>query len=184
MKKINRQSGFTLLETMVAILILVLTIGAIFTLTAGSIFSVRYARNQIVANYLLQESLEAIRNSRDSAAQDPGFNWATWLNGFGACASGDGCIVDPYLVQGTLTVSGCTGTCPAVRYFPDGLYAYDNTYDNIGYGGSYDTSYVRTIRFEAQVDPEQYVVNGTITWLNGTLQKSLNQKILITNWQP
>lgn len=61
----KKQQGFTLIETLIAVFILTLTIGGLLTLAANGYFSVRYARNQIVANNLLQESLEYIRNSRD-----------------------------------------------------------------------------------------------------------------------
>lgn len=185
-KHLQQNQGFTLIETMVAIVILVITIGAIFSLAAGSIFSARYARNQITATYLLQESLESIRNDRDTAAQSPTFNWNTWISGFQSkgCMA-QGCIVDPYLNQ-TLTVTSCSGgDCPAVRYFESGFYGYNNTYEGINSNNSYNTTFVRKIIFDSNSgDPNQYTVTGTITWYNGSQLKTLSQQMLITNWQP
>ncbi len=59
-------SGFTLLETMVAVTLLAVAIVAPMSLTAQSLASAYYARDQITAFYLAQEGLEAVRNVRDN----------------------------------------------------------------------------------------------------------------------
>ncbi len=62
----NERAGFTLLETMIAVTLLSVAIVAPMTLTAQSLGSAYYARDQITAFYLAQESLEAVRNVRDN----------------------------------------------------------------------------------------------------------------------
>jgi prepilin-type N-terminal cleavage/methylation domain-containing protein len=136
------QSGFTLIETLVAILILSISISALLTLAASGFFSVRYARNQIVADALVQEGIEYIRNSRDTAyltgeiVHDNGSgarDWSAWLtrlnvNGSGnsapytgtnnrGCFTTNGCIVDPYTQNGKNFIA-CGSTCPYISYFP------------------------------------------------------------------
>jgi Tfp pilus assembly protein PilV len=58
--------AFTLLETMIAVTLLAVSIVAPMTLTAQSLKSAYYARDQVTAFYLAQEGLEAVRNVRDN----------------------------------------------------------------------------------------------------------------------
>jgi len=61
-----RVRGFTLLETMVAVTLLAVAIVAPMSLTAQSLASAYYARDEVTAFYLAQEGLEAVRNVRDN----------------------------------------------------------------------------------------------------------------------
>src|SRR3954464_3392894 len=62
----TRIRGFTLLETMVAVSLLAVAIVAPMSLTAQSLASAYYARDEVTAFYLAQEGLEAVRNVRDN----------------------------------------------------------------------------------------------------------------------
>lgn len=193
------QKGFTLIETLVAILILSMTVGALLTLAAGGFYSVRYGRNQIIANNLLQESLEYVRNSRDTLFLQGG-DWQAWLQtlsvdsqgqqvaigGGGAstgCFGASGCYVDPYTA--TAPIKACSGACPAVSYYADqSFYGYNGTYPFSG-NETVTTSYVRTITVKKSLlDPDQVVVTGVISWLDGQSTKRLMQSIVIANWKP
>ena len=193
MKFSTQQSGFTLIETLVAILILTLTMGALFSLASGGIFSARYARNQIIANTLQQEALESLRNSRDSA-QLQGTTWTNWTQSFRTgttkCFDADGCTIDPYATDSVdadngLKVTRCTSTCPKLVYYPNSsFYGYTNVYPSINGSGAYETSFSRKVKMEfASGNPDQVLVTVTMTWLNGTASKSVNQSMLLTNWQ-
>lgn len=198
----KKQSGFTLIETLIAIFILTLTVGGLLTLAANGYFSVRYARNQLTANNLLQEALEYIRNDRDTAIQN-GTSWDTWLTSYtttsgttgGCIPSGNhiGCIVDPYTTSNHIVACNQSqGACPAITFYPTpGFYGYSfNQYPSIIQGGAapYVTSYVRTItmqQFKINPDssgPDQVVVTVTVRWKNGTSDKTTSQSILLTNW--
>src|SRR4051812_26467647 len=59
-------AGFTLLETMVAVTLLSVAIVAPMSLTAQSLGSAYYARDEVTAFYLAQEGLEVVRNVRDN----------------------------------------------------------------------------------------------------------------------
>ena len=58
----NHQQGFTLIETFIAISILLLAITGPLTLVSNSISDASYAANQITAFYLAQEGLELVVN--------------------------------------------------------------------------------------------------------------------------
>ncbi len=197
MKNTNLQkNGFTLVETLIAVLILTISIGGLLSLAAGGFFSVRYSRNQIIANSLLQESIEYVRNTRDTSFLQ-GRGWGGWksslnVDGSGnltggstdGCFSSDGCIVDPYTSGNK--IKACSGTCPNISYYPDNsFYGYSNSYPFTITNPAYQTSFVRTIKLTpSSVTDDQVIVTASISWLNGTNTKIITQKDLITNWTP
>ena len=152
--------GFTLVETLVAILILTMTIGALLTLAASGYFSIRYAKNQIIADYLAEESLEYIRNDRDNALlknqSSPTDTWFTnWYDDYAVnrdgaykkhtdrngCFNKNGCTIDPYAVdvlgkkERNQNVRECASPCSQLVYYPaTGFYGYS--------GKSYPTVFV------------------------------------------
>lgn len=188
------QRGFTLVETVVAILILSLSIGSLLTLAAGGFFSVRYARNQIVADNMVQESLEYFRNSRDTAVLQE-TTWSTWLQTFNVndagvmvdpvtpigCFATAGCSVDPY-TDGP-KILACNGTCPTTLLFPDeGFYGYRTGSYPFGSGTPpVATTYVRRINAE-MAGPDQVLITATISWRNGTALKTVSQSMMLSNW--
>jgi prepilin-type N-terminal cleavage/methylation domain-containing protein len=191
----NQQSGFTLVETLIAIFILALTIGALLTLTAGGFFSIRYAKNDIVASNLLQESLEFIRNSRDSAAQRD-ITWDQWKQQFATCFDDTGCVINPYAPEDTLDfvascnenrVRGGANDCSPLIYLQDqGLYVQGDlasVFETTGI--DIQTSFIRNIFFEdittTPTNP-QLRVSARMDWKNGTNPKNLTQSIILTPW--
>lgn len=188
-KQLNK--GFTLIETLVAILILAMTIGALLTLTAGGFFSIRYSKNELVANNLLQESLEYIRNTRDSYVTE-GLRWEDFLQTLSqrGCLVDDnagGCMVNPYAVNPQERIVSCSRSCDPMLFFPDvGYYGYGtdpifSSHDTL----SYETTFVRTIhikRSEIVDDGSQLIVTANMRWLNGTNNKNITQTMLLTKW--
>ncbi len=191
----NKQAGFTLIETLIAIFILTLTIGGLLTLAANGYYSVRYSRNQITANDLIEESLEYFHNSRDSAAQQ-GVGWSQWTADFNVsddgtvlggstpqgCYADSGCTVDLYTTNNH--VKACDSTCPFIYYTTNGYYGYDSSsYPlSIDAGTPTLTTYKRTITMHMN-GPDQLIVTSTVTWMNGNTSKSASQSILLTNWK-
>lgn len=171
--------GFTLIETIVAIFILSLAMGALLTLAANGFYSVRYARNQIVADNLMQESLEFIRNDRDSFFRAGG-NWTTWRATLNGCFTASGCVVDIY-TNGANYVA-CSGQCPYMKYYENqGIYGYAYSYPFVG--EPYETSYIRTLTMQqSPYDANQIVVTSAMRWLNGGTARTTSQSVVMTNW--
>ena len=61
----KKNSGFTLIETLVAISLLSVSIVAPMALASQSLAAAYYARDQITAYHLAQEAIEAMRSIRD-----------------------------------------------------------------------------------------------------------------------
>lgn len=194
-KAMAGDAGFTLIETLVAIFILTLTLGGLLTLAANGYYSVRYSRNQIVANNLIQESLEYVHNNRDTAIQQ-GMSWSQWIENFDVSTSGtilnspmrqgcytsDGCIVDPYSTVNQ--VRACNSACEFTTFYSSGLYGYtSSSYPlSASVGTPATTTYTRKITMQLQ-GTDQLIVTSTVTWMNGNTLKTSAQSILITNWK-
>ncbi|MES2225088.1 MAG: prepilin-type N-terminal cleavage/methylation domain-containing protein [Patescibacteria group bacterium] len=181
----KQQQGFTLIETLIAIFILTLSIGGLLTLAAGGYYSVRYSRNQITANNLLQESLEYVRNSRDTAFQTNA-GWNAWIGQFesNGCMTTSGCMVDPYTTN-IEHVLRCNGACDALLFFPDaGFYGYGTGAYPSAFRSStaaVKTNYIRTVTMK-KTSTDQAVFTVKVQWLNGSNIKSATQSELITSW--
>lgn len=193
----KNQKGFTLIETIIAIFILTVTVSSLLQLTAQGFYTVRYLRNQIVANNLMQEGLEFMRNSRDTFVGVNGGTFQDWVaaqaargcmpDGSGSAA---GCIVDPYTSTGAV-VEPCTGSCQVFQFYEDtGFYGYGykgHTYPQglTGTTAPYYTDYIRTVRLYTSTDPlvaDQVIVTSTVSWVNGSVRKTVSQSMLLTKW--
>lgn len=191
MKKNTRTttSGFTLIETIVAIFILSLAMGALLTLAASGFYSVRYSRNQIVADNLAQEAMEYIRNTRDTKFLDTpyeaGNNSTAWYNlrfvDMAPCFTTNGCIVDIYTAGANFIA--CSSQCPYMRYYENqGVYGYTYGYPFSG-GVAYDTSYVRTVKLTPSANVDYFTATVTVRWLNGNTTKTTTQTAYFSNWR-
>lgn len=89
--------GFTIVETLVAIFILLLSITGPLAIAQSGLRAAFLSRDQVTAFYLAQDAMESIKNVRDDNliagiwnASDRG----TWTKGLANCFSGSGCTVD------------------------------------------------------------------------------------------
>ncbi len=118
----SKKAGFTLVETLVAITVLLLSIAAPLSIAANALFAAYYARDQITAYYLAEEAIEYAKNARDTTflndvfnpvAQDAGNQ--NWLLGLEDCiGEGEdfaGCIVDAILPFDPYTANSAVKSC-------------------------------------------------------------------------
>lgn len=143
--------GFTLIETLVAVLILASAVAGPLTIAGKGLASATVAKNQTTAEFLAQDAIEYVRFVRDSNRL-AGQNWLTDL---GVCVSTDGataCYLDS-LEQSPTVPTVCSGTCPAIR-----LNESTGSYRTDGAAG---TSFVRTITIQTPVGTNDCVgTNG------------------------
>jgi prepilin-type N-terminal cleavage/methylation domain-containing protein len=165
-------SGFTLIETMVAISLLSVAIVAPMTLTAQSLKTAYYARDQITASYLAQEGIEGVRAIRDSQilqiAQSPN---GSQINLFGPIPVGQNFTVDAHQTGAEDAIATCASTCPPLQ--TDGtLYGYS--------AGWTATNFTRTVYacYVQQISPgtcngtpsDEMHLSVTVTWQTGAFQ--------------
>lgn len=188
-KKNNR--GFTIVEAMVAIFILSVSVATMLGITASSSASARYANNEITANYLLQEAVDSIRNSRDTIVFQKKLGWGKFLEKYGftggnKCFSDNGCILfiedfDPTGTDGR-DVDGCdTDVCPNLLY--------DNSMINktfYNYTSGDESEFNRTVNMVADsVNEDQLNITVKVEWYNGnsTNKRSQSLTFYLLNWQ-
>lgn len=170
---IKNNKGFTLVETLVAISILSLSILATFTAVQSGLAKSSYAKDQITAFFLVQESMEYIRNIRDENAllniADGGSrNWLDRVAGSPSdpCSTGKTCRLDSYLGQLYDCASDIGGTC---------LYLNQNSSSMLfGYTSGVGWSQSKFKR-EIKLDPvvgtsDEVIITVTVTWAEGRVQ--------------
>ena len=95
------KKGFTVIEVIVAIFVIVTGIVGVLALVTQTISSATYSSNKLIAAYLAQEGIEIVRDIRDTnwleQYTDPSNLWDEGLTGCGGVCdetTGNGCIVD------------------------------------------------------------------------------------------
>lgn len=98
-----KERGFTLIETFVAVLILVFAVIGPLGLLSKAIADGNYAKNQVTAYYLAQEAVELFINQRDRNLAEGSSDWA---EPFDDCSESNPCRVH---FDGELIVEHCDG---------------------------------------------------------------------------
>lgn len=165
----STEGGFTIIETLIAITLLVLALGGPMTLASKSLLSSQFSKDQITAYYLAQEAVEMVRYARDTNILE-GDSWLS--GGISACLN-QNCRIDVPLG----TVAACAGSgCPVLRKSSStGLY---------GYTGSYTpTIFTRTIRMTEVVANREVRLTVTLAWQTGALPRTLVVEERLLNWR-
>jgi prepilin-type N-terminal cleavage/methylation domain-containing protein len=185
MKKISSQSGFSLVETLVAITILLLVIVGPLSITTNAARSTSFANEQVTAFFMAQEGLEIVQKYRDdlfltfynTGGADP-WVFFTSTNGLGnqlrICntivnAAGCGLYLMNSSVAGDIAPpTNCSTASCLVRYNPAQVRARFTQQTNI-----LDlTKYTRVIRVQTDVtNPNQAKVTSTVTWRTGSIRE-------------
>jgi prepilin-type N-terminal cleavage/methylation domain-containing protein len=168
----NRCRGFTLIEMLVAITVLLLSITGPLTIAAQAVFSANIAKDRLTAAYLAQEGIELVRYLRD----DNSIQGNEWLHDLDECMSPDSCILGPGLNP---TPRPCNGECAFLRYRDD-ISRY--VYSPVEYP---ESIFRRTIFIDnlSSGDMEEIRVTSEVEWRAGgrTHQVVLTENLF--NWR-
>ncbi len=184
------QKGFTIIETLVAVSILMLAITGPLAIVAQSLKSAYYSRDQVTAFYLGQEVIEYVRNKRDeNALRYPG-EPENWL----ANVMGEDCTIN----DSNSTVNKCslvlnTGVYSFVKCDSTGCSPlnFDPATGIHGIGSPTGTlsQFSRTVYFnkvrrnEVETASNEILVTVEVEWKSGSTPNKFVIREYLTNWK-
>ncbi|MCD8494600.1 MAG: prepilin-type N-terminal cleavage/methylation domain-containing protein [Candidatus Pacebacteria bacterium] len=172
------QSGFTLIEMLVAVLIFSLSLVALMTIASRTIGSNRSAQNEITAQFLAMEGIEVMRHIRDTNYVR-GDTWDEVLND---CAGQD-CFItisnNPIGSGYFYDVQTCNGICPNILY------------DQVSYRMSASsgdmTPFIRTlsVEYDSRTDFQDALMRITseVRWQQGRVPRVTTMHLILADWQ-
>ncbi len=174
--------GFTLIETLVAISILMIAVVIPLSIVANALQSSYYARDQITAAYLAQDALEYVRSLRDSDVVAINNNHApiqSWYSSLDpSCTNGTGCDVGTIDAGANKSTGAVAG--PLKYEKSKGLY-----HASWASAGSTDR-FTRTVRVsQSQINSGEYFVDVIVQWTgSGAGNKTVEvSESLFNVWQ-
>ena len=172
---INKMKGFTLIETLVAILLLSSAIAGPMTIAARGLYASTIVRNEVTAYYLAQDAMEYIRYARDSNS----LTGSDWLSNLGSCTSTDGsasCYIDTI----GAVAAACGGPCPTLKYDST------NHYFNYSSGSATPQQFVRIVKITSPgANVSEASVSVSVSWkdLSGMAHPAIVVRENLLNWQ-
>lgn len=180
-----QQKGFTVLESIIAILVLSLSVSGVFSAVQQSLSQATIAKDEVKAFFLAQEAIEIIRNKRDTnqiiKIRDNFSN--NWLSGIAyntddPCYFGKICRTDAF--SGSFTYCGTSwGSCENLKQ------------DTNTFLYNYISGNTTNFKREIQIEPVGYdelnnlveiAVTVRISWTKGLIPMEFKVKTLLFNW--
>lgn len=166
------EGGFSLVESLVAISVLLVVVVAPISIVGQELIAARVSRENLIATYLAQEGVEVIRAVRDTnRLRDGG-----WLSGLDVCVEPKKC----YVGARKISVLECTGgLCPQLRFDEDdtGFYGYQSGDPNDPF-----SEFRREMQIEKML-ADEIVVYSRVFWEGLVGERSITIEDHLYNWQ-
>lgn len=156
----QKNSGFTIIETLVAVAILMISIAGPLTIAHKGLLAATYARDQVTASYLAQDAMEFVKNKRDNNKLAD----KSWLTGISQCISVN-CSVDTINTDNNITV--CGSSCVLKK---DNSLGYNHSTGNNSQFSRY--FYITS----NNTNPEQATLTVEVSWKSGTIENQVLYK--------
>ncbi len=192
-KKI-KSSGFTLIEALVAISLLMTAMASTMSVTQKALSSSLLSRDQMTASFLAQDGLEAIKNIRDHTAISTS---DSWLSGLEICKCTDDntckfnsqnvtyCTIDTteqtLQVTGPYILSSDSQNPLKIENTNDGTNFLKYDYKNTGASSKFS----RMINIKVSGDnPNEAEVNVRVSWTSPLGPQNVDVNDFIYNYSP
>lgn len=170
----KNNKGFTMVETLVAVAILMISIVGPLTIAEKGLTAAIYARDQVIASFLAQDAMEYIKNMRDNNI-NTNASWLAGITSNGQCDSTSNiCTIDttpsalPVISQQSSCLnSSCT------------LYNDGQGYNTVA--GGRPTQFNRYFYITNNIIDTQATIIVKVEWANGTVQNAVTLENQIFN---
>lgn len=166
----DTQAGFSLVETLVSLAILMTAVLGPMSIAQTGIQGARIASQNITAIFLAQEAIELVKaqvysaetngdGSKDSS--NPNY----WLKDVKMCEGGTACAVDAS-PGASSQIQNCSSTCPPLYISGDGFYTTQATNASGAAGSSVNekTPYVRQVAITGNGTDDWRKITVTVQW--------------------
>ena len=171
-KNQEKNRGFTIVETLVAVAILMIAIAGPLTIAQKSLISAIYAKDQVTATFLAQDAIEYVKNMRDANVS----RWAEWVDQEMAFNCGEDGTEPPCNVDTTALIYNVTSEYD--------LYLLDNRgYFPDSTQGGKKSIFSRQVYVTPDLSGNGYEakVKVIVKWRNGKLQNAVTLEEQIFN---
>jgi prepilin-type N-terminal cleavage/methylation domain-containing protein len=188
--KTHTKRGFTLIETLLAVLILATAIVGPLTIAAKGLQLSLISKDRVIAAFLAQDAIEYVHFLRDSNRLSNSSSWLSGLDstsnghttnaagGQSTCVGANACIVDSLKDQVTNCGASVAACASQLLYFDSstGVYTYTTTSNT-------QTIFSRTVQITMVGTTEADVV-VTVQWKDiGGITRSVVLNDNLLNWQ-
>ena len=173
-------TGFTLVETLVSVLLLTMTIVLPYYAIQRSLTATYTARDDLIASALAQEALEFVRSTRDNnfLAGRPSSDWLYGLDGGSGefnCITPNRCTVDPTRDTFNQSVIQCaSNNCSYLPVYLSATGLYTHVVTGVR------TRYTRDIQITV-ISANEVRVTATVKWFYRGAHSIVITDVL-TNW--
>ncbi len=195
----KKQKGFTLVETLIAISILMIAIASPINLAQKALSSAVLSRDQMTASFLAQDGLEAVKNLRDQIAirKNGNTDWLLPFRNKCICTS-DTCNLDNSStalycnIDTTLDDLGASNSIIASTDNNHSINPLKIEKDNNGVFSKYDllgsgssaSKFARLINIMQTDDPNEAIVQVRVCWPYPSCEQKIDIKDFIYNYAP
>ena len=196
----SNKKAFTLVEALVAISILMIAIASPMTLAQKGLSTATLAKDQMIAAFLAQDAIEAVRNVRDQVART-GNLAKDWLDPLSTCVcSGVNCNFDsPSPIYCTIDTAAISwgdksiveGEKNSIENMKTGLLKLisDNSSNFLRYGyisqsgeSSTDSKFTRYINIKKTDNPDEAVVSVRVSWPSKGVPQNIDIQDFLYNY--
>jgi len=195
-KQSCNKRAFTLVEALVAISILMIAIASPMTLAQKGLSTATLSKDQMIASFLTQDAIEAVKNIRDQIAISS--NSGDWLEtilhncicsndiecNFDS-ASSKYCTIDttlPTWDSNSAKVGDPVNPAKLkISYTSSGVGNFLK-YDYQGWNGGTDSKFTRYINIRKTSNPNEAVVNVRVSWSSSTGVQKIDVQDFIYNY--
>lgn len=172
-----KSKGFTLLEVIAAIFVLVVGLGASFSLIHQTLSAASIVKSRLVAAYLAQEGIEIVKNTRDSNWLEQRVTAIAWNEDLTECQPPAKCCESDYKTDTSVSypiTSLLSCDYDSLRYLNidnNGFYSY---------AAGTPTKFKRNISIDTQTDKVRISVE--VVWEERGRIHTFKALEDITNW--